>query len=141
MSVCSSLCVGACVCLCVCVYVRVCSCASMCFRVSVLSCVCFCVCVCLCVCVCVCACVCSCVCVVVRAYVCVCVRAEGGKEKYVWADLPGLCGSVACAECLPRVHNRLAGQTPLTKSGKRNYEDSHTRTHVHNLAHEHILVS
>ena len=32
-------------------------------------------------CVCLCVCVCTCVCVGVRAYVCVCVRADGGKEK------------------------------------------------------------
>ena len=40
--------------------------------------------------------------------VCVHVRAKvgGGREgKYVWADLPGFCDSVVCAECLPRVHN------------------------------------
>ena len=135
MSVCASLCVRACVC----VYMYVCTC--VCVRVRVYAFVCVLSCVCVCAYVCVCACVCSCVCVGVRAYVCVCVRAEGGKEQYVWADLPGLCGSVLFAECLPRVHNRLAGQTPLTKSGKRNYEDSHTRTHVHNFAHVHILVS
>ena len=46
-------------------------------------------CVSVCVRVCACVCVCTCVCVGVRAYVCVCVRAEGGKEKYIWADLPG----------------------------------------------------
>ena len=57
-----------------------------------------------CVCVCVRVCVCTCVCVGVLAYVCLCVRAEGGKEKYVLADLPGFCGSVVCAECLPREH-------------------------------------
>ena len=28
-----------------------------------------------------------------------------GKEKYVWADLPGFRDSVECAECLPRVLN------------------------------------
>ena len=28
-----------------------------------------------------------------------------GKEKYVWAHLPGFRDSVECAECLPRVHN------------------------------------
>ena len=33
--------------------------------------------------VCVRACVCACVCEGVRTYVCVCVRAEGGKESYV----------------------------------------------------------
>ena len=26
------------------------------------------------------------------------------KGKYVWADMPGFCGSVVCAESLPRVH-------------------------------------
>ena len=50
-------------------------------------------------------CVCTCVCVGVRAYVCVCVCVEGGKEKYVSAHLPGFCGSMICAECLPLVHN------------------------------------
>ena len=29
--------------------------------------------------------------------------ADGGKEKYVWVDLPGFCGSVVCVGCLPRV--------------------------------------
>ena len=28
-----------------------------------------------------------------------------GKEKYIWAHLPGFCDSVECAECLPYVHN------------------------------------
>ena len=28
-----------------------------------------------------------------------------GKEKYVWADLPGFLDTVECAECLPRLHN------------------------------------
>ena len=78
----------------------------------------------------------------VRAYVCVCVRAEGGKESYVLADLPGFCSCVVCAESLPRVHNDYllmsylensrhsrstmredstshAGETPMTESGKR----------------------
>ena len=50
----------------------------------------------------------------VRGYVCVCVRAEGGIEKHVRADLPGFCGSVVCAE-----FTSLAGETPLTESGKR----------------------
>ena len=63
------------------------------------------VCLCVRVCACMCVYVCACACVGVRAYVRVCVRAERGKEKYVWADLPGFCGSVVCAECLPRVHN------------------------------------
>ena len=85
---------------------------------------------------------CACVCVGVRAYVCVCVREEGGNELYVLADLPGFCGSVVCPECLPRVHNyykllsnlesispsrstmrddstSLASETPQTESGKR----------------------
>ena len=48
---------------------------------------------------------CAFVCVGVLAYACVCERAEGGKESYVWVDLPGFCDSVVCAECLPRVHN------------------------------------
>ena len=29
----------------------------------------------------------------------------GEGKEYVWADLPGFCDSVVCAECLPRVHN------------------------------------
>ena len=41
----------------------------------------------------------------VRAYACVCVRAEEENEKDVWADLPDFCGSIVCAECLPRLHN------------------------------------
>ena len=56
-------------------------------------------------CVCTCVYVCTYVCMGVLAYVCVCERAEGEKEKYVLADLPGFCGSVVSAECLPRVHN------------------------------------
>ena len=72
-----------------------------------------------------CACVCVCVpCESVSAFVRECERvvslasrifppvrmrlrkwAEGGKEKHVWVDLPGFCGSVVCAECLPRVYN------------------------------------
>ena len=48
---------------------------------------------------------CACVCVGVRTYVRLFVRAEGGKEKYVWADLPSFCGSLVYAGCLPRVHN------------------------------------
>ena len=82
----------------------------------------------------------------VRAYVCVCVRTEGLKESYVWADLPGFFSSVVCAESLPRVQNdyllmsclenishsrstmredstSLAGETPLTESGKRVLKD------------------
>ena len=78
----------------------------------------------------------------VRAYVCVCVRAEGGKESYVSADLPGFCSCVVCAESPQRVHNEyllmsylenishsrstiredstnLARETPLTESGNR----------------------
>ena len=88
-----------------------------------------------------CACVCAC-----RARVCVsaCVLVVSGnrqKEQYVFANLPGSCSRVVCAECLPRVYNdyylllslesisnslssmredstSLAGQTPLTESGK-----------------------
>ena len=48
---------------------------------------------------------CACVCVGVRTYVCVCELAEGGKELYVWENLPFFCGRVACVECLLRVHN------------------------------------
>ena len=55
-------------------------------------------------CVCVRVCGRECVCVGVLAYVCVYVRAEGGNEKYVWAEQPGFCGRVVCAECLPRVY-------------------------------------
>ena len=81
-------------------------------------------------------------CVLVFVRMCACIRAEGGNELYVWADLPGFCGSMVCPECLPRVHNyykllsnlesispsrstmrddstSLAGETPLTESGKR----------------------
>ena len=65
--------------------------------------------------VCVGACVCSCVCVGVRAYVCMCVRAEGVKEKYVWADLPGLCGSVVLAECLPHVMRERERENKLQR--------------------------
>ena len=35
--------------------------------------------------------------------VCMCVSAEGVKENYVGADLPGVCGSVVFAEYLPHV--------------------------------------
>ena len=63
-------------------------------------------------CVCVCDRVCACVCMCIRAcvWVCVCmcacvyVRREGRKKKF-GEDLPGFCGSVVCAECIPRVHN------------------------------------
>ena len=78
--------------------------------------------VCVFACVCVRACVCLCVYVYVRVCGCACVyeRMEG-RKKYIWADPPGLCDSVLCAECLTRVHKdstRLACETPQTQSGK-----------------------
>ena len=48
-------------------------------------------------------CGCACVCVRVLAYVCVYVRAEGGNEKYVWAEQPCFCGSGLrgmCSTCM-----------------------------------------
>ena len=69
----------------VCVYVFVC--VRVCVRVFVLSCVNVRV------------------CMSVRMCVCTCLREEGEKEKYIWADLPDFCGSDVCAKCLPRVHN------------------------------------
>ena len=42
--------------------------------------------------------VCVCVCA------CVCVRWLRERRKNVYSDLPGFCGSVLYAECLPRVH-------------------------------------
>ena len=60
----------------------------------------------------------------VNAFVSVCVRvvsrasrifsacehahSEVGGEtegKNIWVDVPGVCGSVVCVGCLPRVHN------------------------------------
>ena len=69
------------VCLCVCVFVRVCVCLPVCEGIFLVrECATMRACMRICVCVCVRVCVCTCVCVGMRAYVSVCVSADGGKE-------------------------------------------------------------
>ena len=95
---CMCLCVCPCVCACVCVFTNVCVCVftnvCVCLRLCARSCVCV---------------SCESACVFVRTCVRVISRAsrifprmrmrlrmwaEGGKEKYVWADQPGFCHRV-----------------------------------------------